>query len=344
MFSSVVFACGLLLVYVLVFSGTGSQDDEKAISFPEDSEHGTAAPPSSIRRLEDIPFNGQRAYEYLKLICKLGPRISGTPGMRRQQEVLQTHFEGQGGEVEMQRFEARHPLTRKAVPMANMIVHWRPERTRRVLLCAHYDTRPLPDRDPNPRKRTTGVFLGANDGASGVALLMEMGSLMREFEGPVGVDFLLVDGEELVYEQGWLTKGTYFLGSQWFAQQYANSPPEHKYVCGVVLDMIADAGLQIHPERHSARWQDTRPIVRQIWDTAERLGVREFHPRPKYEVKDDHLMLRNIGRIPTVDIIDFDYGRDNRYWHTEADLPNKCSALSLAKVGWVIHEWLKTVE
>lgn len=263
--------------------------------------------------------------------------------MRRQQELVAKHFQAIGGQVEYQRFQARHPLTGKPVPMANMIIRWHPERKRRVLFCAHYDTRPLPDQDPSSRRRQHGKFIGANDGASGVALLMELGQWMPGLAGPIGVDFLLVDGEELVYG-GFRQRGTYFLGSRWFAQDYVKNPPDFKYQWGVLLDMIGDADLQIHPERKSSRWHDTRPLVRDIWATAERLGVHEFHPQPKHEVKDDHLMLRNVGRIPTVDIIDFDYGRGNRYWHTEADRPNKCSALSLAKVGWVVLEWLKTVK
>jgi hypothetical protein len=93
-------------------------------------------------------------------------------------------------------------------------------------------------------------------------------------------------------------------------------------------------------------WKDTRPLVVDIWNTAEKLGVKEFIPRRKHEVRDDHLPLRNIGKIPTCDIIDFDYPRSprNAYWHTTADTPERCSALSLAKVGWVLQEWLKQVE
>ena len=108
--------------------------------------------------------------------------------------------------------------------------------------------------------------------------------------------------------------------------------------------MVGDADLQLYQERHSVSWRDTRPLVKEIWDTAARLGVKEFVARPKYLVRDDHLPLRNIAKIPTCDIIDFSYPVHpaNRFWHTEADTPNKCSPLSLAKVGWVVSEWLKT--
>jgi len=106
------------------------------------------------------------------------------------------------------------------------------------------------------------------------------------------------------------------------------------------LDMVGDADLQIYQERQSVAWRDTRPLVNEIWATAARLGVDEFVPRARHVVRDDHMALRNTAKIPTCDIIDFDYPA----WHTEADTPRRCSGSSLAKVGWVVYEWLKSVE
>jgi hypothetical protein len=283
----------------------------------------------AAKRLADIPFDGAQAYEYLKQICDLGPRPSGSPGMAAQQKLVIDHFTKLGATPEAQRFRYRHPLTGEPVEMANLIVRWHPERQERILLCAHYDTRPYPDQDPqNPR----GRFIGANDGASGVALLMELGRHMPGLAGKYGVDFVLFDGEEFVFNDN----DPYFLGSEWFARQYVAEPPAHRYRWGVLLDMVADAQLQIFEERNSVTWADTKPLVDSIWGTARRLGVREFIPKPKHEVRDDHLKLRNIAKIPTCDIIDFDYP----YWHTEADTPAHCAPLSLAKVGWVVLEWL----
>ena len=101
--------------------------------------------------------------------------------------------------------------------------------------------------------------------------------------------------------------------------------------------MVGDADLQIYQERNSVTWPQTRPLVHSIWTTARKLGVREFIFRPEHEIRDDHLPLNNIAKIPTCDIIDFDYP----HWHTRADTPERCSALSLAKVGWVVQEWLR---
>lgn len=279
------------------------------------------------------PLDAQRAYEYLEQICALGPRFSGSPGMQKQQAMLEEHFKKLGGKVSYQQFLANNPRGGEKVPMANMIVEWHPERKERILLAAHYDTRPLPDRDPDPNKRKAGIFLGANDGGSGVAVLMELAHLMPKFSGPLGIDFVLFDGEELVYDND----DPYFLGSSWFAKKYAEKPSAHKYRWGVVLDMVGDVDLQLYQEKFSVSWRDTRPMVKDIWDTAARLGVKEFIPRIGYEVRDDHLALRNTGKIPSCDIIDFDYPP----WHTTNDAPKHCAGSSLAKVGWVVYEWAK---
>jgi glutaminyl-peptide cyclotransferase len=281
--------------------------------------------------LAEIPFNGQRAYDYLNDLCALGPRISDTPGMQAQQELVIQHFKKLGGQVRLQKFRIRHPANGNAVAMANLIVEWHPERRERILLCTHYDTRPFPDQDArNPR----GTFLGANDGASGTALLMELGHQMPGLKGKLGIDFVLFDGEEFVFQEG---RDPYFIGSEYFATAYANERHTYRYRWGVLLDMVADADLQIYPDSHSLSWNDTRPLVQQIWGTARRLGVREFVDNRQVDVLDDHLKLHNIAKIPSCDIIDFKYPA----WHTTNDTPDRCSALSLAKVGWVVQAWLQ---
>jgi len=317
--AAVVGGCCLLVVGIGLFGDRGA--------------NGDAAAATSGLRLEDIPFNGSRAYEYLKQLCAIGPRPSGSPGMQAQQKLLVDHFRKLGGNVSLQQFRVRHPLDGSWVPMANLIVQWRPELKERILLGAHYDTLPFPMLDAeNPR----GTFIGANDGASGVALLMELAHEMAALRGPYGVDFVMFDGEEFIFTP----RGRYFWGSEYFARRYVRDRPPYRYRWGVLLDMIGDADLQIYQEGNSVWWRDTRPLVEDIWATARRLGVREFIPRRKYDIRDDHLMLHNIGRIPCCDVIDFDYPA----WHTQADTPEQCSALSLAKVGWVIREWLKAVE
>jgi glutaminyl-peptide cyclotransferase len=301
--------------------------------FGDRGSNTNAEAAASRLRLEDIPFNGARAYEYLKQVCAIGRRPSGSPGMAAQQKLLADHFQKLGGQVELQRFTTRHPLDGSPVPITNLIVHWHPESSKRILLCTHYDTLPFPLRDPVNKR---GTFVGANDGASGVAVLMELAHEMPKLQCNYGVDFALFDAEEFIFSE----QGRYFVGSEHFARTYVKNRPPYRYRWGVLLDMIGDADLQIYQERYSISWRDTRPLVQEIWATAHRLGVREFVPRKGYLVRDDHLPLHNIGRIPCCDLIDFDYPP----WHTQGDTPERCSALSLAKVGWVIREWLKAVK
>lgn len=279
-------------------------------------------------------FSGAAAMRHLEAICAVGPRPSGSPGMEKQRALVVEHFRAAGATVTLQAFQIRDRRTGQPVHMENVIVTWHPERKERVLVGAHYDTRPFPDRDPVDPK---GVFLGANDGASGVALLMELGRAMPALPGRVGVDFVLFDAEEYVVAP----RDPYCLGSNFFARQYVADrqadPARHHYRCGVIVDMVADKDLEIWQEQHGVSWPDTLPVVEAIWGTATRLGVRQFVPRPKYKVEDDHVPLRMIARIPTCDIIDFDYPQ----WHTTHDTPAHCSAESLEAVGRVVLAWLR---
>jgi glutaminyl-peptide cyclotransferase len=305
-------------------------------------ERAPRATDKSDLTLSDIPFDGAAAYEYLKQVCAIGTRRSGTAGMQKQQQMLIEHFKKLGAKIELQKLQTRHPLDGKVVQLANLIVTWHPERQERVLLCCHYDTRPFPENDPDPAKRKA-EFIGANDGASGVGLLMQLGKSMPKLEGKLGVDFVFFDAEELVYEQGDNKKGDYFVGSYWFAIEYKRKPPKHKYRAGILLDMVADADLHLYQDRYSLGYPAARPIVADVWKIAAELKVREFIDAKGHLVQDDHLMLNEFGGIPTIDLIDFDYPRPGAesFWHTTHDVPDNCSALSLAKVGWVVEEWVK---
>lgn len=314
------FAVGLMVVI-----GIGSLDRG-----PTESQSPTTG---------EIPanYNADRAMGYLVQLCDLGPRPSGTAAMQRQQQLLEKLFREQGAMVSFQTFEIRHPEDGSPVPMANLIATFHPDRPKRFLLCAHYDTRPYPDQDRhNPR----GVFVGANDGASGSAALLELAHQMSDLPVDVGVDMVLFDGEEFIWQQD---RDEYFLGSKFFAEKYKAEPPVIPYQAGVLLDMVGDRELKIYYEGNSMKY--ARNVAKSIWRTANQLGVRAFVPRNRHTVQDDHLPLNEIAGIPTVDLIDFDYPRPGigapRYWHTQQDVPANCSGESMAAVVWVIHEWLK---
>jgi glutaminyl-peptide cyclotransferase len=281
-------------------------------------------------------YDPDRAMGYLEQLCSLGQRFSGSPGMEKQQQLLREFFTRRGATVSMQSFEIRHPEDGSDVPMANLIASWGIDRPKRFLFCAHYDTRPYPDQD---RRNRRGTFIGANDGASGTAALMELSHQFESLPDDIGVDIVLFDGEEFVWQQG---RDDYFLGSTFFAEKYKASPPAIAYRAGILLDMVGDRELKIFYEGNSMRY--ARDVAKSVWQTAAKLRVDAFVPRVRHTIQDDHLPLNQIAGIPTIDIIDFDYPRPGigapSYWHTELDIPENCSGESMAAVVWVVHQWL----
>ena len=274
--------------------------------------------------------DANRAMQYLQQVCDIGPRISGTEGMQKQQELIEQHFAKFPCQVQHQDFDVAHPETGEPVRMRNIIVSWHPEATQRVLLACHYDTRPRPDRELNPFQRNK-PFIGANDGASGVALFMELAHQMPAIKPHYGVDFIFFDGEELVYD----SKDKYFWGSEYFAKQYRDQPPQHRYVAGVLVDMIADKNLNIFQEGNSLKYAPA--VTQSVWKVAADLHETAFIGRRKHNLSDDHLPLNETARIPTCDIIDFDYP----HWHTRNDVPAACSGESVVRVGRVLVTWLE---
>jgi glutaminyl-peptide cyclotransferase len=285
---------------------------------------------------DPVPFDAKRAMGYLEQVCKIGPRISATDGMAKQQELLKKHFEDKGAKVTFQKFTARQ-RDREPVEMANMIISWQPDKPRRVILCSHYDTRPIADQEPQ-QKKWHEPFISANDGGSGVALLMELANHMKDQKTNVGVDFVLFDGEEYIFKQG----DAYFFGSQQFASEYAkgqNKKDAPTYVGAILLDMVGGKKAKFPIEQNS--WSMASGLVRDVWKIAAEQKCTAFRPDEfsKFAVEDDHLALNKV-RIPAVDIIDFDY----EHWHRLSDLPENCSGESLEQVAKVVSVWIQRVK
>ncbi|MDH4223320.1 MAG: M28 family peptidase [candidate division Zixibacteria bacterium] len=205
--------------------------------------------------------------------------------------------------------------------LSNIIASFYPDKKERILLCAHWDTRPWADKDPEPANRFTPIS-GANDGASGVAVLMELASTISGKKPKYGVDIILFDGEDYGSDEH---PERWCLGSSYFSKNSGG----YKAVFGILLDMIGDRDLQIYQEGYSSRYAGE--IVRMVWEKAQKLSISDFKTGVKHYMVDDHLPLIQAG-IPCIDIIDFDYP----YWHTIEDTPDKCSPESLEKVGKVI--------
>jgi glutaminyl-peptide cyclotransferase len=282
------------------------------------------------------PIDGQRAYKYLKQVCEIGPHTAGSPANTKLRAMVAAHFTNLGGVVKEQPFGAQDPKSRRKLTMANLVGSWFPDRDQRVVIGAHYDTRPHPDQEDDPERQKL-PFIGANDPGSGVALLMEIAHHLKDLPTEMGVDLVLFDGEELVYGDGEQRLGRYFLGSDEFARIYANKVARRRdrqrYHYGIVLDMVGGKDLIIDQEPTSLN--NAPQLMRSIWGVARELNARSFRVQEGREVMDDHIALIKAG-IPTVDLIDFNY----KFWHKADDLPDNCSAESLAEVGRVVTGWL----
>jgi Zn-dependent M28 family amino/carboxypeptidase len=218
--------------------------------------------------------------------------------------------------------------------MVNLIVSWQPEKERRILICCHYDTRPIADQEEK-RANWNKPFLSANDGASGVAMLMEMGHHMKGLKSDVGVDFILFDGEEYVFETRQFGGGDkYFFGSEYFGEQYTKTKNSRKfkYEAGALMDLCHARGTVLKVEQNS--FTAAPKVVDQIWGVAAKIGASSFKYVPGSDVLDDHIAL-NRADIPTVDLIDFDYP----HWHKLTDTPDKISGEQMAEVAKVLATW-----
>lgn len=258
-------------------------------------------------------FDGARAYQDVKTQVAFGPRIPGTPAHAKTVEWIKQQLESAGWSVEIQQTELMgHPIQN--------IRAYRGEAAPQIILGAHYDTRIYASRDPDPARQTQPVP-GADDGASGVAVLLELARTLPSDGPPVWLVFF--DAEDNGEIPGW----DWLLGSKAFVAGMKVKPKAM-----VLLDMVGQENLSIPMESYSD------PALRaEIWDTAAKLGYGSiFVPRTKYSIEDDHLPFINAG-IPAVDIIDIDYP----YWHTTSDLPEHVSARSLQIVGEVVSAWVQ---
>jgi Zn-dependent M28 family amino/carboxypeptidase len=270
-------------------------------------------------------FDGNRAYEYLVAQAGFGPRVPGSTAWSACRQYLCEHFDTLGLEVDSQVFSFTDPYTQSEVPLVNVIVRHRgdPDESKGVILLAHYDSRPRAERDTDPEMQKAPI-LGANDGASGVAVLMELANMLSTEPPDCNIDIVLADGED------WGKPGDddyYLLGSRHFAGQGIRD----KYYFGLVVDMVGDRNQQIFREEFTERFN--KPVNDVVWETAAELGVTTFQDTIRYAVKDDHISL-SVGGVPTAVIVDFDYP----YWHTSQDTPDKCAPQSLTNVGRVVAQ------
>ena len=264
------------------------------------------------REPDSLSFDSSRAYADVQTQVAFGPRMPGSAGHAQVREWMRAELESAGWQVEV------HESERMGHPIYNIITKRNAEPPQ-IILGAHYDTRFFADNDPDLTKRTEPVP-GANDGASGVAVLLELARSLPKDTPPIWLVFF--DTEDNGRIEGW----DWILGSRAFAEEIPINPR-----AVVIVDMIGDADLNIYLEKNS-----NVAIRTEIWSMAASLGYGDvFINEEKFSMLDDHTPFLEKN-IPAVDIIDFDYP----YWHTTQDTPDKVSAESLHAVGDTLWHWV----
>jgi glutaminyl-peptide cyclotransferase len=343
-----VWLVGVSLLIAVPVAGCPSQAEPSSSPAPEKRLEQKGALPTMTEfatgaDAKDEPagvkFDSERALKYLKQLCDIGPRISASEGMKKQQELVEKHFKDLGATVTRQEFKAKQRSRKEETPMVNIVVSWHPNKERRILLCTHYDTRPIADQEAN-RNNWNKPFVSANDGTSGVAFFMELGHHMKDLKCDFGVDFVLFDGEEYVFETNPLGGGDkYFFGSDHFGDDYTKTKDKRKfrYEAALLFDLFAGKNAQLKIEQFS--FLGAPKLVEQVWNVAKGVGAKSFKFEAGYEVQDDHLALLRAD-IPAIDIIDFDYA----HWHKLTDTPDKVSGEQLAEVSKVVTVWLQKIK
>ncbi|HEY3414209.1 MAG TPA: M28 family peptidase [Armatimonadota bacterium] len=293
----------------------------------------------------NVEFDGLRAMESLKKQVAFGPRVPATKAHDSCRDYLVAALKPNVDSVQLQHFQwtrrirpasyretlklpSNLPVPASATyPMDNIVavVKGTDGKDPGLLLCAHWDSRPTADNEAIPADRLKPID-GANDGASGAAVLVELARVFHQKRPLSGVIFVLFDGEDLGPDVANMLLG---------AAYYAKHPIPNKPREGILLDMIGDADLAIYKEGYSA--DAARELNDTVFKTAIRLGyTKQFRDEVRLTIDDDHIPL-NLHGIKTIDLIDFDYpdayNMKTTYWHTLKDTPDKCSAASLEAVG-----------
>jgi Zn-dependent M28 family amino/carboxypeptidase len=279
-------------------------------------------------------FDGNRAYKELVKQVEFGPRISGTVGHDKTKEYLVSQLKQYADMVSEQTFDFndKHDSS-KIYKGVNIVGSFNVSEgvTKRILLCAHWDSRPFADNDSDATKHKLPVP-AANDGASGVAVLLEMARLFAELKPKVGVDIVFFDlediGDELDSGKTNSSRNPFGIGSEMFVKNNPNYFPEY----GILLDMVGDKELRIPKEAYSVSRAGN--VVEKVWKAASVVGSNAFVNEEGGAVMDDHIAFLKKS-IPVIDLIHLPFPKT---WHTVNDKPEYCSSASLQQVGNVLVE------
>ena len=278
-------------------------------------------------------FSGDRAFVLLEQQVDFGPRVPGSEAHARCLQLFRSFLDSLGIATEIQSFDFPG-YNGETLPLRNVIARIHPEAKQRILLAAHWDSRPTADREHDPDRALRPVP-GANDGASGVAVLLHLAEVLTDNPPPVGIDIVLFDGEDYGHEGD---ESMFCLGSKYFATSIDPAHPAPMF--GILLDLVGDRDAVFPMEEFSRRYAGD--VLTLVWDAAAQRGIDRFIRTPHSGIYDDHVPLNTVAGIKTINIIDAELVGQNaqdprrQYWHTLQDLPSQCSPAPLADVGIVL--------
>jgi glutaminyl-peptide cyclotransferase len=266
------------------------------------------------------PFDSSRAFEHMRQLVAIGPRPSGSAGIQQAREYIEGQLKAIGLTPQEQAFDAQTPFG--VVRMANVIARIPGARPERILLTGHFDT----------KLYRQFRFVGANDGGSSAAMLLELARVLKARKNAYTIEFVFFDGEEAVLPEWGGTDHTY--GSRHYVEAAKHDGSIASIKAMILFDMIGDRNLTIRQETKSTPW-----LTAVVWDSAKRLGHHDAFLDDRFEVEDDHQPFLDAG-LPAVDIIDLEYNA----WHTAKDTLDEVSARSLQAVGDVFLDALPRIE
>jgi len=276
-------------------------------------------------------FDEDHAFSYLVAQCDFGPRNPGSDGYYACLDYFIAELDQSANEIILQDFSYQEQRYNKRYNLENIIARYNPDSEFQTVISAHWDTRPWADQEDLRQDRDQPI-IGANDGASGVAILLELARIMGENPPPIGVNLVFFDGEDLGVPG---ENATYCQGSRFFAKNLPIPRPDE----AINLDMVGDKQLVLPIERYSLEYHPK--LVRHLWDRAKDMGLDAFIGRVDYAIYDDHIPLNEIAGIPSIDIIDFKYPNSYaNFWHTLNDIPENCSEESLGQVGDLMVDYI----
>lgn len=306
------------------------------------------SPAIDSARICNLKFNADSAFAFVKAQCDFGPRVPNSAAIEDCGNYIEAKFKSYGLEVINQRTTVKG-WDGTDLKCRNIIAAYKPEATERVIICTHYDSRPWADADPDESKHKEPV-MAANDGASGVGVMLEVARQIAKLNPKVGVDFICFDAEDYgvpdwaPQEAKNVSSETWCLGSQYWAANLHKEGYTARY--GILLDMVGGRGAQFHFEGFSMKY--AQPVVTRLWDAARYADAADYFPNSNGGyVTDDHIPMNETAHIPTIDIIPFCTSGDSSFgptWHTTNDTVENIDPEVLRAVGQTLIQFLSEEE